>query len=161
MSTFLLETVRILVSGIVAAIAWAAGLAIAFGPAQRFLTDPERQSAKFLSVFTEEPLPRAAENPEVMVYGLLVVGLIHACVYAWLDSRLSGGVVRKGLSFGLIAWALMVPWFEFYLPWNVMHEPLSLVLLEGFCWLIVLIGVGLSLASVYGILSRVAKPSSA
>lgn len=161
MRPFLFETARILVSGIVAAIAWAAGTFIAFGPAQRFLTDPDRQSAKFLSVFTEEPLPRATENPEVLVYGLLLVGLIHACVYAWLDSRLSGGVVRKGLSFGLIAWALMVPWFEFYLPWNVMHEPLPLVLLEGFCWLIVLIGVGLSLSSVYGILSRIAKPSSA
>jgi hypothetical protein len=160
MRTFLLETARILVSGIVAAIAWAVGTVIAFGPAQRFLADPERQSAKFLSVLTEEPLPRATENPEVLVYGLLIVGLIHACVYAWLDSRLSGGVVRKGFSFGLIAWALMVPWFEFYLPWNVMHEPLPLVLLEGFCWLIVLIGVGLSLSSVYGILSRVGKPSS-
>jgi hypothetical protein len=41
-----------------------------------------------------------------------------------------------------------------------MHEPLSLVLLEAFCWRIVLLGVGLCLASAYGILSRVAKPSS-
>jgi hypothetical protein len=40
----------------------------------------------------------------------------------------------------------MVPWFEFYLPWNVMLEPMPLVLLEVLCWLIVQLLVGLALA---------------
>ena len=34
----------------------------------------------------------------------------------------------------------MVPWFEFYLPWNVMREPAPLVLLEMACWLGVRLG---------------------
>jgi hypothetical protein len=36
----------------------------------------------------------------------------------------------------------MVPWFEFYLPWNVLWEPAPLVALA--CWAGVLLGVGLT-----------------
>jgi len=43
----------------------------------------------------------------------------------------------------------MVPWFEFYLPWNVMHEPLLPVLLEMIHWLGVLLSVGFAIAGVY------------
>jgi len=35
----------------------------------------------------------------------------------------------------------MIPWFEFYLPYNVMNEPLSLVLLEGLLWLLTIVTV--------------------
>lgn len=151
------KALRITLSGISAAVVWWAGIVVVFGPAQSILADPSRQSAKFLSAFTEPPLPRVAEQPEVMAFGLLIVGGIHAAVYAWLESRMSGTIPRKGLSFGLMAWALMVPWFEFYLPWNVMHEPLTLVLLEGLCWLVVLLGVGLSISAVYELLGRRAR----
>lgn len=43
----------------------------------------------------------------------------------------------------------MVPWFEFYLPWNMMHEPAPLVLLEMALWLGVLVVAGLAIAGVY------------
>jgi len=49
----------------------------------------------------------------------------------------------------MVAWALMVPWFEFYLPWNVMHEPVLLVLLEMILWMGVLLIVGIVIAQVY------------
>jgi hypothetical protein len=102
----------------------------------------------------EPPLPRMAEQPEALAIGLLLIGLTHACVYAWLHSKLGATVLKRGLSFGLVAWALMVPWFEFYLPWNVMREPFGLVLLEGLCWLIVLLGVGLSISLVFHVAGR-------
>lgn len=154
MRTTLLEGLRICLCGIAAAVAWWAGLLLVFGQAQSILADPERQSAKFLAAFTQPPLPRMAEGPQVLAAGLLIVGLIHACVYAWLHSRLPGKVVRRGSAFGVIAWALMVPWFEFYLPWNVMREPLGLVMLEALCWLVVLQIVGLAIASTHGVLGR-------
>lgn len=149
-----MRAIRVLVSGIAAAIVWWAGLIVVFGPAQRVIADPNRQSAKFLAAFTQPPLPRMAERAEVLVFGLLVIGLVYATTYAWLESRLSGSVYRRGLSFGLIAWALMVPWFEFYLPWNVMREPFPLVLVEALCWLVVLLGVGLSISIVHGLMGR-------
>lgn len=144
---------RILVSGLAAAAAWWAGVLVVFGPAQMILADPDRQSAKFLSAFTEPPLPRMAERPEILPLGLILIGLIYACTYEWLGARLSGGRIRRGLTFGVIAWALMVPWFEFYLPWNVMREPLPLVLLEALCWLLVLLVVGVAISVVHDSLS--------
>jgi hypothetical protein len=149
-----MKVLRILVCGVAAAIAWWAGLLLVFGPAQRILADPTKQSAKFLAVFGEPPLPRMATNPEVLLFGLLGIGCIYACVFEWLGNRLPGSAVRKGLTFGVIAWALMVPWFEFYLPWNAMREPTPLALLEVLCWLAVLLGVGLVTSIVQGLLAR-------
>lgn len=144
-----MRVIRILASGTAAATAWLVGLLIVFGPAQRILADPSRQSPKFLSVFTEPPLPYVSERPEILPIGLLLIGLIYACTFEWLGRKLPGTPLRKGLSFGLIAWTLMVPWFEFYLPWNVMREPFSLVLFETFCWLVVLLGVGVATSVVH------------
>jgi len=145
------RAVRIVASGFAAAIAWYAGIVVFFGPAQALLADPERQSPKFLAAFTEEPLPRMADTPAVLPLGLLLIGLVHAVSYAWLAPRLTGSTLRRGASFGVLAWALMVPWFEFYLPWNVMREPLGLALLEAACWLLVLLGVGVAVAFAQGV----------
>jgi hypothetical protein len=152
-----MRALRILAGGVAAAAAWWMGIVLVFGPAQSLLADPARQSAKFLAAFTQPPLPRVAERPEALAWGLLLVGLIHAATYDWLAGRLPGSLWRRGLTFGAIAWALMVPWFEFYLPWNVMREPLSLALLEALSWLVVLLGVGLALAAVHAGFGRLAR----
>lgn len=150
-----MKLVRILAAGLAGGLAWFIGLTVFFGPAQAILSDPTLQSAKFLSVFTEiEPLPRVVTQPSLLFVGLAVIGVIHAAVFAALRNGLPGRGWRKGASFGLAAWALMVPWFEFYLPWNVMHEPLALVLLEAVLWAAVLQLVGLAIAVVYGALSQ-------
>jgi hypothetical protein len=138
--------IRVLFAGAAASAAWCAGIAFVFGPFQGILANPEYQSAKFLAAFTEPPLPRVADNAAVLPLGILCIGMIHALVYAWLEPKLRGPTWQKGASFGMMSWALMVPWFEFYLPWNVMREPFPLVLLEGFCWLVVLLAVGVSMA---------------
>ncbi|MGH7544060.1 MAG: hypothetical protein ACREK7_08975 [Gemmatimonadota bacterium] len=148
---------RILATGVAAAAAWWVGVLVVFGPAQAILADPDRQSTKFLSAFTEPPLPRMAERPEILPLGLVLVGLIYACTYERLGKRLPGTRIHRGLTFGLVTWALMVPWFEFYLPWNVMREPLPLVLLETLCWLVVLLGVGVAIAVVHDKLSGASR----
>lgn len=145
---------RGVVAGLAGGLAWLLGLTIFFGPAQGILADPDRQSEKFLRVFSEiEPLPRTLDIT-VLVVGLLLIGTIHGMVYAFLGDRLHGSVIRRGVTFGLIAWALMTPWFEFYLPWNVMHEPMPLVLLETFLWLLVQLLVGITIATVYALSGR-------
>jgi hypothetical protein len=138
--------IRVLLAAVAATAAWCAGIAFVFGPFQSILANPGYQSAKFLAAFTEAPLPRAADNAAVLPLGIFCIGMIHALVYAWLEPKLGGSTWKKGASFGMMSWALMVPWFEFYLPWNVMREPFALVLLEAFCWLVVLLAVGVSLA---------------
>jgi len=141
--------IRLLASGLAAAAAWCAGLLLIFGPLQSILADPERQSAKFLAAFNEPPLPRATDHFAILPLGILCIGMIYALTFAWLGPKLPGSSWRKGLCFGLISWALMVPWFEFYLPWNVMREPFGLVLVEALAWLGVLLGVGLATSLVF------------
>lgn len=139
-----------LASGVAGGLAWILALNAFFGPAQVILANPEHQSAKFLAVFGAiEPLPRAAENGWIVPVGLLVLGVLYGLAYRLARPAFAGRRWwRKGLTFGGLAWLLMVPWFEFYLPWNVMHEPFALVLLEGALWLATLLLVGLAIAAV-------------
>lgn len=141
---------RTLLAGLGGGIAWIAGMTVFFGPAQAILADPELQSGKFLAVFAEiEPLPRTLANGWILIAGLLVLGLLYGIAYRVIRNAIAGGWWRKGLGFGLLAWLLMVPWFEFYLPWNVMHEPLPLVLLESALWLATLSLVGVAIAAIH------------
>ena len=139
-----------LFAGLGGGIAWVAAMTVFFGPAQAVLANPELQSAKFLAVFTEiEPLPKTAEQGWILLAGLLVLGVLYAIAYRVVRQAVAGRWWRKGAAFGVLAWLIMVPWFEFYLPWNVMHEPLPLVLLEAALWLLTLLAVGLAIAGVY------------
>lgn len=118
--------------------------------AQQFLSNPEHQSEKFLKVFTEiEPLPRVFEDASILYVGVYLISTLTVIVFVFLNGKLSGGWLKKGVTFGLMNWLLTIPWFEFYLPYNVMHEPLNLVLLECFLWFCSLICVGTIYSFIY------------
>ncbi|MDR8389567.1 hypothetical protein NC796_00370 [Aliifodinibius sp. S!AR15-10] len=142
---------RAALSGVAGGLAWLCAMTLFFGPAQAILANPEYQSQKFLAVFGEiEPLPHIAGAWWILPAGLLAIGILYGIVYHFIRGAFHGKPWwSKGLQFGLVAWALMVPWFEFYLPWNVMHEPVLLVVLEMAVWLAVLLTVGLAIAAVY------------
>ena len=131
-----------------------AGLLLFFGPAQVLLTNPDLQSPKFLAAFTAEPAPLASEAPSLLVAGVLAIGALWGLVYSALSGGWGGAWWRRGLRFAAVSWALMVPWFEFYLPWNVMREPVLLVVLDMICWAGVLLGVGVTIAGVDAALQR-------
>lgn len=140
----------VLISGVSGGVAWILAMLAFFGPAQAVLADPSRQSAKFLNVMGAlEPLPHVATRPWILPVAILGLAVVYAAVYGCIRDGLRGGRVARGLKFGAVAWALMAPWFEFYLPWNAMHEPPVLVLLELACWLLVLLATGAAIASVY------------
>ncbi|HZM16658.1 MAG TPA: hypothetical protein VFE28_11705 [Candidatus Krumholzibacteria bacterium] len=140
--------VRGLIAGLAGGVAWLGGTFLFFAPAQAILGDPARQSAKLLAAFADEPGPRATQAPWLLAVGLLSVGVLWGWVYAWLSGPWSGSWWKRGLRFGVVGWVLMVPWFEFYLPWNVLWEPAALVALEFVCWALVLLVVGLVIAGV-------------
>jgi len=148
-------TMRGILSGLAGGIAWLAGFILVFGPAQAVLADPARQSSKMLAAFGEgDGAPRAAASPGVLIAGLLAIAVLWGCVYVVLSRPWKGSWLRRGAAFGALGWALMVPWFEFYLPWNVLLEPAPLVLLEMICWALVLQGVGLTIAGVDALMRR-------
>ncbi len=152
---------RVIAAGLAGGGAWIVGMMIFFGPAQIILADPELQSAKFKAVMEQiEPLPRMAGNMWIIITGLLLIGVIYSMVFSFIGPRFSGTNFQKGIKFGLTSWALMVPWFEFYLPWNVMHEPVLLVLLEVVCWAGVLLLVGISISWTSGLLAPRAQTKS-
>jgi hypothetical protein len=135
----------------VCALMWRAGLKIFFvyTGAQSILADPHYQSGKMLKVFFDiSPPPRVSQNSWLLIEGFFVTGLFMAIALIFINERLSGHWLRKGLQLGGIAWMLVIPWFEFYLPYNVMHEPILLVLLEGVLWLGVMLTVGICVSFV-------------
>jgi hypothetical protein len=135
-------------AGVAGAVAWWIGMQLFFGPAQAILADPALQSAKLEAIFTMAPPPRIAVDPWLLPVGMFVTALFQAAVFAFIRSALPAGLIARGLAFGAVAWALFTPWFEFYLPWNLMLEPTLLVLLEMLCWagIMLLVGVAISLA---------------
>ena len=132
-------------------IIWCAFMKLFFivSGAQQILADPARQSTKFLKVFMEyQPLPRMATDGGIVWEGFFICGFLTTCVFLIVNNALKGSWPKKGIVFGLMHWALMTPWFEFYLPYNVMNEPLSLVLLECLLWLLTLVCTGLYMSLV-------------
>lgn len=119
-------------------------LLFVYSGAQNILGNPEYQSDKFIKAFTEDqPLPLMATDASIVWKGLLGVGFLAAVAFTIAGPHLKGGWIKKGLTFGAVHWLLMIPWFEFYLPYNVMHEPVLLVLFEGALWLCLTLGLGL------------------
>lgn len=143
-------TLRILRAGVAGAVAWWLGLMIIFGAAQSVLANPALQSAKLETVYSMPPAPRIAVDEWLLPIGILIVALVHAATFAYLRPALPTNVVKRGLAFGAVSWALMVPWFEFYLPWNLLLEPTALVLLEMLCWAAILSMVGLATSIAFG-----------
>jgi hypothetical protein len=116
--------------------------------AQNILANPSYQSAKFMQAFIGQPLPRMANSPFLVLKGFFICGLLAAVAFIIVNNKISGNWARRGIIFGFMHWLLMVPWFEFYLPYNVMHEPMLLVLFEGLLWLVTLLLTGLYMSFV-------------
>jgi hypothetical protein len=133
------------------ALMWRVGLKVFFvyTGAQSILSNPHYQSEKMMKVFFNiQPAPRTSEEPWLLLGGFFITGFFMAAAMIFINERLSGNWLKKGLTLGGIAWLFVIPWFEFYLPYNVMHEPLPLVLLEGLLWLGVMIMIGISASFV-------------
>jgi len=101
--------------------------------AQNILANPELQSQKFLEAFTAAPFPRMTET-WFMLKGMFVIGLFLAGSFIYINDKIKGGWIVKGLKIGILFFAVAIPWFEFYLPYNIMLEPLPLVLFEVLLW---------------------------
>ena len=129
---------------------WYASIRVFFvySGAQQLLANPTHQSEKFVNAFTAAPLPRMAEDPWFVLKGLFIVGIFIGGALIFLNERISGNWLTKGLQFGLLCWALAIPWFEFYLPYNVMLEPFGLVLFECALWLCAMMTIGISMSAL-------------
>jgi hypothetical protein len=78
----------------------------------------------------------------IVSLGLCVIGLGFGLAYHIVASALPPRLAASGRAFGLLLWLIAIPWFEFYLPWNVLREPTSMALLELACWFVTMQLVG-------------------
>ena len=132
-------------------------MVLLFGPAQRVLADPELQSPKLLQIFMElSPPPRINFSPSWAWLGFGIIGIAHALVFRLVRPALGKGLWRPTIRFAALSWLMMALWFEFWILWNVMHEPVRLIALELTLWA----GVLLIEAAVLSVAFRFLAPAN-
>lgn len=118
------------------------------------------QSQKMLDVWlVQEPLPAvtpfwsdlgAIDQNGLAVSGMLFVwSAAMALIFATAWIRLQVPLWKRGVLFGLSVWATLWLFFEAWIPYNLLGEPFSLVVLELGLELAAMLVMGLSVALVY------------
>ena len=100
-----------------------------------FLLDPSLQSNKLIAVWTRlEPLPLISTKPATMLVGLVLFGVGHALIYRWLAPAWPAGVAPRATRLGALVCFLSFGWFEFFTPFNLFGEPVSLISAQLLFW---------------------------
>jgi hypothetical protein len=114
------------------------------------LLNPSLQSPKLIAVWTSlEPLPLVVAAPAPIVLGLLLFGLGHAWIYAWLAPHWPAGVMPRAKRMALLIFFLSFCFWEFFTPFNQLGEPVLLMGLELLFWAVIAGAEGLVLAAVF------------
>lgn len=116
------------------------------------LLESSIQSQKLIAVWTQlEPLPRVVNAPAPIILGMVLFGVIHAYMFRWLSPAFSQGMVRQGLQFAGLVFIMTFSFWEFFTPFNLFGEPLSLLALELFFWACIALADGFTIAAVMNI----------
>jgi hypothetical protein len=109
---------------------------VGFGlDAHGILLNPSLQSQKLIALWTViEPLPLIVTHPVAMALGFVALAVLHAFVYRWLAPGWPPGILRRALRMTALLFFLSYLFFEFFTPFNQLHEPLPLVALELAFW---------------------------
>jgi hypothetical protein len=81
--------------------------------------------------------------------GLLLFGLGHAWIYAWLAPHWPDGIIPRAGRMTLLIFFLSFCFWEFFAPFNQLGEPLILISLELLFWAIIAAAEGLGLAAIF------------
>jgi hypothetical protein len=111
-------------------------------------SDSMSQSSKLVGVWTQiEPVPSLSSLAPALIIMPSIATVVFARFYDLLptqDRRL------KGLSFGIMLWALVALFFELFTPYGLFGEPLILLAYELTLWLIGLSTIGTIMGILYG-----------
>ena len=106
------------------------------------------QSSKLVGVWTRiEPIPSLTSLMPALITMPSIAAVIFARFYDQLptsDRRL------KGLSFGIMLWALVAVFFELFTPFGLFGEPPILLAYELTLWFIGLTVIGTLMGLLYG-----------
>jgi len=114
------------------------------------LFQSDLQSDKLIAVMTQlEPLPVMDTDPGLYLFISVFIGALHGMIFAYIRDSLPKNTIKSGLAYGGILWVLMALYFEFHVPFNMFGEPLALVGLELFFWVIVVSVEGVIISTLY------------
>lgn len=105
------------------------------------------QSPKLVAVWTNmEPVPTELS----LTPALLITPAIFSVVFVVLYDSIPGiGKTKKGISYGIILWAMIAVFFELFTPLGLFGEPLHLLAYELFLWIVGLVVTSLVLSTIY------------
>ncbi len=127
------------------------GFVLFFVLARGILLNPDIQSAKLIAVWQEmEPIPLAIVNPALFSAGIALIGGVHGLVFAGIVRGLPKDVLKRGLAYGAILWAVAALFFEYFTPFNLFGEPLALVAFQLALWVPVYLVEGALISAIYG-----------
>jgi hypothetical protein len=115
---------------------------------QIIFSDALGQSSKLIDVWTTiEPVPSLISLAPALTIMPSIAAVVFARFYDALptqDRRL------KGLSFGIMHWALVAVFFELFTPFGLFGEPPILLAYELTLWLVGLSTIGVLMGILYG-----------
>ncbi|MFB3818444.1 MAG: hypothetical protein ACE147_12320 [Candidatus Methylomirabilales bacterium] len=115
--------------------------------ARGILLNPSLQSPKLIAVWTTlPPPPLIVTHPLAIGLALVGFGILHAFLYRWLAPAWPPGIGRRALRMALLLLVLPYLFFEFFTPFNQLHEPVGLVIIELAFWGVVALAEGFTLA---------------
>ncbi len=101
------------------------------------LLNPTLQSEKLIIVWTKmEPLPLAISNPILFSGGMILFSLIHAIAYHYVSPPWPHSIKSRTLRLFLLIYFLSFVFVEFYTPFSMLGEPVTMLGIELFFWLI-------------------------
>ncbi len=99
------------------------------------LLDPALQSSKMIAVWTTlEPLPLFRTQPATIFLLYVLFGIAYASLYRSVARAWPDGFLPRTWRLALAVWALSCLFFELLGPFNLLGEPLGLVVLELSFW---------------------------
>jgi len=111
-------------------------------------SDSLGQSSKLIAVWTQiEPVPSLVSLIPALIIMPSVATLVFARFYDLLPTR---DRRLKGLSFGIMLWALVAVFFELFTPYGLFGEPPILLAYELMLWLTGLSTIGTLMGILYG-----------
>jgi hypothetical protein len=124
-------------------------LLFAVGPFTVFNDD--LQSPKLTAVWNVlEPAPLMMSDPLTFLVAFALLGAAQGAAFVVVVGGLPSTVARRGLTFGFVVWLLSNLSFEVLGPFNLLAEPVPLVLVELAVALPGALAGGLVLSAIYG-----------
>ena len=114
------------------------------------LLDASIQSSKLIAVWTQmEPLPRVVARPVPIILGFILFGIGHAFFYQWIAKTWPAGIIPRAWRMAVLIFFFSFLFWEFFTPYNLFGEPLSLIGLELVFWAIIAVMESLTIAIVF------------